>query len=88
VPSQTILFVGHGSRVPEVVDQFRRFVEALADHIGQPVRHCFLEFADPDMKTGLADAATRAGEGGEVVVVPLVLSTGGHQKNDIAAGVQ
>jgi sirohydrochlorin cobaltochelatase len=88
MPNQTYLLIGHGSRVPEAVDQFHRFVETLTDQIGRPVRHCFLEFTDPDMRTGLADAAASAGEGGEVIVAPLVLSAGGHQKNDVAAGVQ
>ena len=85
---QIYLLVGHGSRVPEAVEQFYHFVDALSDRIGRPVYHCFLEFTDPDMRTGLTDAAARAGEGGDVIVVPLVLSAGGHQKNDVAVEIQ
>jgi sirohydrochlorin cobaltochelatase len=88
MPDPTYLVVGHGSRVPEAVAQFCRFVDALADHIDRPVHHCFLELVDPDVATGLTDAAERVGAGGDVVVLPFVLGAGGHQKNDVAVGVQ
>lgn len=85
---QTILVVGHGSRVPEAVDQFGRFVDALAARLDRPVSRCFLELADPDMATGLTSAAQSAGTGGEVIVLPLFLGAAGHQKNDVPASVQ
>lgn len=88
MPKQSYLVVGHGSRVPGAVSQFRRFVQALSDHIGRAVHHCFLAFEDPNVATGLADAAGHVGAGGDVIVLPLVLGAGGHQKNDVAVAIQ
>lgn len=88
MPEQTILIVGHGSRIPEAVAQFHQFTEALAEHLGQPVRRCFLELADPDLATGLTEAAESVGQGGEVVVLPLFLGAASHQKNDVAYAIQ
>jgi len=85
---RTILVVGHGSRVPEAVEEFRKFVGALARRFDVPVDHCFLELVEPDMATGLSEAVQRVGKGGEVDVLPLFLGSGGHQKNDVAASIQ
>lgn len=82
-----ILAVGHGSRVPAALAEARGFTDALAGQLGQEVAICFLELADPDLATGLTDAAQRAGRGGRVVVLPLFLAAAGHQKNDVAAAL-
>jgi sirohydrochlorin cobaltochelatase len=86
--NQTILVVGHGSRIPQATDQFNDFIIALAGRLGTPVQSCFLELADPDLATGLTTAAATAGAGGEVLVLPLFLGAAGHQKNDISAAIQ
>jgi sirohydrochlorin cobaltochelatase len=86
--SQSILVVGHGSRIPEAVAQFLEFTEALSTHLGRAVHHCSLELADPDLATGLTDAAQSVGPGGEVIVLPLFLGAGSHQKNDVAYAIQ
>jgi sirohydrochlorin cobaltochelatase len=88
MPNQTVLVVGHGSRVLDAIDQFHQFTDALSARVNQPVGHCFLELVDPDMATGLTDAAQRVGDGGEVIVLPLFLGAAGHQKNDVAASIQ
>jgi sirohydrochlorin cobaltochelatase len=86
--NQAILIVGHGSRVPEAVGQFHEFTHALSSYLNQPVRSCFLELAEPDLATGLTEAAKLVGDGGEVVVLPLFLGAAGHQKNDVAYAIQ
>jgi sirohydrochlorin cobaltochelatase len=83
-----ILIVGHGSRVDAAVNEFNEFTSALAEHLGQPVDFCFLELADPDLATGLTASAEKAGDGGEVTVLPLFLGGGSHQKNDVAYAIQ
>ena len=83
-----VLVVGHGSRRAEAVAQFHAFIDALARQIGQSVQHCFLELADPDLATGLSNAACEAGDGGEVVVLPLFLGGAAHQKNDLPAALR
>lgn len=85
---RTILIVGHGSRVPEAIAQFKAFTEALAAHLEQPVSTCFLELAEPDLATGLTEAAQQVGAAGDVVVLPLFLGPASHQKNDVAYAVQ
>lgn len=85
---QTILLVGHGSRVPAAIDQFLELTHALSIYLQQPVGHCFLELADPDLATGLTGAAQHVGQGGSVIVLPLFLGGAGHQKNDVAYAVQ
>lgn len=85
---QMILVVGHGSRVPEAVAEFQQFTAALSDHLNRPVSSCFLELAQPDLATGLTTAAKQAGNGGQVVVLPLFLGAAGHQKNDVAYAIQ
>lgn len=88
MPNQTLLIVGHGSRVTDATEQFNQFVVALAGRVDVPVSACFLELADPDMATGLTNAAAEVGDGGEVLVLPLFLGAAGHLKNDVAAAIQ
>ena len=83
-----ILLVGHGSRRDEAITQFVEFATGLSRRLQQPVRHCFLELADPDVAAGLSDAARQAGPGGTVVVVPVFLGSAGHEKNDVAAAIR
>jgi sirohydrochlorin cobaltochelatase len=83
-----ILLIGHGSRVDEAVSQFRRFAANFADYVGGDVQVCFLELSQPDIMTGLVDAAHRAKVGGEVIAVPMFLGTAYHMKVEISAAIQ
>jgi sirohydrochlorin cobaltochelatase len=83
-----VLLIGHGSRTQEAVDEFRQFAGALSNYIEQPVEVCFLELSEPDMMTGLADAAHRAKVGGEVIAVPMFLGSAYHMKAEIAPAIQ
>lgn len=82
------LAVGHGSRVPEGIAEARGFIGALSARLGMKVGLCFLELADPDLATGLSQAAQQAEAGGSVSVLPSFLGAAGHQKNDVAASLQ
>ena len=81
------LLVGHGSRVAEANAQFYMFEAALASHLGQPIRHCFVELVEPDLWAGLTAAAQEAGPGSEVVILPLFLGAALHVKHEIAGVV-
>lgn len=83
-----ILLIGHGSRVPEAVEEFVTFAEALSKHIGQPVDHCFLELAEPEMMHGLHEAAERAGNGGELLILPMFLGSAFHMKSEVAGAIE
>ncbi|HEX9117544.1 MAG TPA: sirohydrochlorin chelatase [Anaerolineae bacterium] len=85
--NQVVLAVGHGSRATQSIAEFHQFAADLSRRSERPVSACFLELADPDMATGLVRAATEAGDGGQVIVLPAFLGAAGHQKNDVAAAL-
>lgn len=80
--SDAILVMGHGTREPQGIAQFHRFVdqvrEALAPRLVAPA---FLELAAPTIPEAIA---TLAGAGAtRVVAAPLLLFAAGHALRDI-----
>jgi len=77
--SPTLLAVAHGSRDPaaqETVGALAERVRRLAPAL--EVRVAFVQHAEPSLATALA------GAGDDVVIVPLLLSTGYHLAVDIS----
>lgn len=77
-----ILFVGHGSRDVEAVDEFYQ----LAAHFRQRfperlVETGFLEFVRPIIAEGVAKLVARGAT--HIQAIPGMLMAGGHAKNDI-----
>lgn len=77
-----ILFVGHGSRDNEAVEEFNQ----LAEHFRKrfPDRLCatgFLEFARPMIAEGLDELMAKGAR--NVLAIPGMLMAAGHAKNDI-----
>lgn len=83
-----VVLIGHGSRVEEGVGQFQHFASAFSEYCAEEVSTCFLELSDPDIGTGLADAARRAKAGGEVIAVPMFLGSAYHMKAEISAAIR
>ncbi len=81
---RAIVLIGHGSRAPEAVSEFNLFARALAEHIEQPVGTGFLELSQPSMHDALVQAAQQAGEGGEVLAVPMFLGSAYHMKAEVS----
>jgi sirohydrochlorin cobaltochelatase len=79
------LIVGHGTRDPLGQSEFREVVRLLAEKLAQPVASAFLELAEPTIPQGLAELAAKGVR--QVVVVPLLLFTAGHAKDDVPAAV-
>ena len=77
----TLLLIGHGSRHPDGVSQFKTFATILAFHLKQPVVPAFLELADPPIIAGIEQAIEAGAR--HIVAVPLFLGPAGHQKNDV-----
>jgi precorrin-8X/cobalt-precorrin-8 methylmutase len=81
-----IIIAGHGSRDSEGVREFEQLVRLVQQRTsGQKVNHGFLEFARPTI-----DEAIRAnihGGGLRIAVVPGVLLTATHAKNDIPSEI-
>lgn len=77
-----ILFVGHGSRDNEAVEEFHQ----LAAHFQQrfPDRLCttgFLEFARPVIAEGIEKLMDQGAK--DILAIPGMLMAAGHAKNDI-----
>ncbi|PJW14041.1 sirohydrochlorin chelatase [Geobacillus sp. Manikaran-105] len=84
---EAILYVSHGSRVPAARREAARFVEQCKAAIDIPIQElCFVELAEPDIAIGVdrcaAQGATR------VIVIPLLLLSAGHAKQDIPAALK
>lgn len=80
--TRALLLIGHGSRVAEGNDQFVAMVERVrAAAGGRMVEHCFIELAEPDIPTGIANCVARGAR--EVVVLPINLFAAGHAKVEI-----
>lgn len=82
-----LVVAGHGSRDPDGVEQFERFVNVVRHRAGgRIVEHGYLEFARPTIDEGVrkavASGATR------ISVVPGVLLGATHAKNDMPVEVQ
>lgn len=88
IPEDIALVVaGHGSRDPEGVAQFERFVDVVRLRAaGRIVEHGYLEFARPTIDEGVRKAI--AAGASRVSVVPGVLLGATHAKNDMPVEVQ
>ncbi len=77
-----LVIIGHGTRDPQGVAEFRELVAKVAAVAGEwIVEPCFLELAEPDVARGLDCAVERGAT--EVVALPLLLFAAGHAKRDV-----
>ena len=78
------LVIGHGTREPQGVEQFHRFVEQLRERLApRRVEPAFLELCPPSIPeaiTALAGAGVT-----RVTAAPLLLFAAGHAQHDIPA---
>ena len=82
-----VVVAGHGSRDPEGVDQFERFIEVVRERAaGRVVAHGYLEFSRPTIDEGVRKAVESGAK--RISVVPGVLLGATHAKNDMPVEVQ
>lgn len=76
-----ILVVGHGSRLPEVNDNFKELVEVLKKNTGRDVRGANLTLAKP----GVEEVVLEMYEDGyrDITLIPYFLSNGTHVVKNI-----
>jgi sirohydrochlorin cobaltochelatase len=79
------LIVGHGTRELAGQAEFRDVVRQLTTQLAEPVAGGFLELAEPTIADALAELATRGVK--RVIIVPLLLFTAGHAKEDVPGEV-
>ncbi len=82
MPHTALVIIGHGTRDPQGVAEFRQLVDQVATAAPEwIVEPCFLELAEPDVAAGLERAVERGAE--TVVAMPLLLFAAGHAKRDV-----
>ncbi|GAB6164930.1 sirohydrochlorin chelatase [Thermostilla marina] len=81
-----ILIAGHGTRDETGREQFFTLVDRITARVDVPVRAGFLELAQPDLKTAIAELVACGVE--EIRVLPVMLFAAGHVLEDIPAAVR
>ncbi|MDA0241359.1 MAG: sirohydrochlorin chelatase [Proteobacteria bacterium] len=77
-----IMVCGHGSRDTNAVREFEEMVKGLPAHFPDiPVEFGFLEFATPNIHTGLNSLLDQGVT--KILAVPGMLFAAGHVKNDV-----
>ncbi|OCS87794.1 sirohydrochlorin chelatase [Caryophanon tenue] len=79
---EAVLYVAHGTRVQQGVDEAIQFIEFVKQNVRTNIQEiCFLELAQPD----IVDGVRRCVEQGAttIAVVPILLLTANHAKIDI-----
>lgn len=79
---QAVLYVAHGSRVKEGVNEALTFIGEVIPHISAPIQQeSFLELAEPTIMQGVAACVEQGAT--EIAVAPILLLTANHLNKDI-----
>lgn len=79
---QAVLYVCHGSRVKKARDEAVAFITRCQKHIHADIHEiCFLERVDPSIEEGFSACVKQGAT--HIAVVPLLLLTAVHAKEDI-----
>lgn len=79
---QAVLYVAHGSRVKEGVNEALTFIREVIPHINAPIQQeSFLELAEPTIMQGVAACVEQGAT--EIAVAPILLLTANHLNQDI-----
>jgi precorrin-8X/cobalt-precorrin-8 methylmutase len=78
-----LVLAGHGSRSERGYEEFQAFTELFRRRFPETsFRHGYLEFNKPSIQDAVA-AVVQSGGSGPIVVVPALLATATHVKNDL-----
>ncbi|MCA1062797.1 sirohydrochlorin chelatase [Rossellomorea sp. AcN35-11] len=84
---RAVLYVCHGSRIPEACEEAVAFIKRCQEHIEADIQEIsFLELASPSIQQGF-DICVKKGAT-HISVVPLLLLTAVHAKKDIPVEIQ
>ncbi|MFC3041439.1 sirohydrochlorin chelatase [Virgibacillus xinjiangensis] len=84
---QGILYISHGSRVPEATAEASACIKDVMDHVGMPLQEiCFLELAEPTIEQGMANLVSQGAT--RIAIVPVLLLSAGHYYKDIPEDIQ
>lgn len=83
----TYLIIAHGSREKKFEAEFLNFLSRFQSHFpGRKVRHAFLDISLPNIPQALESCITDGDD--EIVIIPLMIFTGKHIKEDIPNMIQ
>ncbi|WP_342441386.1 sirohydrochlorin chelatase [Lysinibacillus sp. FSL K6-0057] len=79
---QAILYIAHGSRVKEGVEQAVTFLQGVQKEVDVAIQEiCFLELATPTIAEGIASCIQKGATA--IAVMPILLLAAQHAKQDI-----
>lgn len=83
---QAVLYVAHGTRVAAGIREAKAFVERAKKRVRLPIQEmCFLELAEPTIEQGVAACVAQGAT--SIVIVPILLLTANHAKQDIPQAI-
>lgn len=84
---QAVLYVGHGTRLKRGVDEAILFLEETKRFVDVPIQEiAFLELVAPDIVDGVARCVAQGAT--KIAIVPILLLTAQHAKNDIPIEIE
>jgi len=84
---QAILYIAHGSRVKEGVEQAIAFLKGVQVEIDIPIQEiCFLELAVPTIAEGIDSCIKRGATA--IAIMPILLLAAQHAKQDIPSEIE
>ncbi|AZB42876.1 sirohydrochlorin chelatase [Bacillus sp. FJAT-42376] len=79
---KAVLYICHGSRVKKAREEALEFISKSKRSVDAPIQEiCFLELAEPDIKTGFETCVAKGAD--SIAVIPVLLLTAAHAKSDI-----
>lgn len=79
---QAVLYVAHGSRVKQGVEEARTFLQRTSEKVDVAIQEiCFLELAEPTIIQGVENCVKRGAT--KIAVAPILLLTANHLNQDI-----
>jgi len=83
---QAVLYVAHGTRVAAGIREAKAFVERAKKRVHLQVQEmCFLELAEPTIEQGVAACVAQGAT--SIAIVPILLLTANHAKQDIPQAI-
>lgn len=79
---KAVLYVAHGSRMKEAIQETSVFVKKMMNRVDVPIQTlCFIELAKPTIQEGIAQCIEKGAT--HIAIVPILLLKAGHAKRDI-----
>jgi|SRR5690625_4701427 len=83
---QAILYVAHGTRLQEGVDEAKDFVAYHMKQVDVPIQvMSFIDLASPSIDEGIETCVTQGAT--RIAMVPILLLEAGHAKNDLPEAI-